>query len=275
MTSRADMPYYPSASGGDSASGLARMLEELRWTVGSATDEMRRIDHGWVMRSHSLDKVCALNQVCFTEAVEFDEAIALADEYMPGMPFRHIVVEDEPAGVELEGPFRSNGWAVERTVLMQLSNPPDPVVDEGDFTELSEEEMVVVMKLWALEEHVGILPERLEQLMEYNRLVGRLWDERCFGVLDSEGHPVSITKLRKHEGVTWVEDVYTVPDSRGRGHARMLVTYAATLGRSAGSELTFIIADDEDWPKDLYARLGFERVGTTRTFRLHPTSRSE
>lgn len=271
MSSRGDMPLGPAAAG-DAASALARMLEELRWTVGSVTDEMSRIHHGWAMRSRSMDKVWALNQVRFTEPVEFEEAVALADEFMSGTPFRHVVVEDESVGADLEATFRSSGWTVERTVLMKLSSPPDHLVDEGELTELTEQQMVAVMRLWALEEHVGILPDRLEQLMEYNRLVGRLWDERCFGVLDSEGSPVSITKLRKHGGVTWVEDVYTVPASRGRGHARMLVTHAAELGRSAGGELTFIIADDEDWPKDLYSRLGFERVGTTRSFRLHPSS---
>jgi hypothetical protein len=35
-------------------------------------------------------------------------------------------------------------------------------------------------------------------------------------------------------------------------------------------ELLFIVADDNDWPKDLYARLGFEPVGRTRAFHRLP-----
>jgi GNAT superfamily N-acetyltransferase len=155
---------------------------------------------------------------------------------------------------------------------MRLSGPPDRSVDDSELAELDEDQMVAIMELWALEEHVGLLPERLEQLMVFNRQAGRLWNERCFGVLDDAGSPIAITKLRTHEDVTWVEDVYTVPSSRGRGYARMLVTHATDLGRSAGGVLTFIIADDEDWPKDLYARIGFERAGSTRTFRLRPSS---
>ena len=211
---------------GSPGSAMGRMLDELRWTLAALCDETTPIDHGWFMRSDSLDKVLALNQVRFTDPVGFEEAIALADEHMSGLPFRHIVVEDGSTGGELQASFRSRGWVVEREVLMRLSKPPDRVVDDNELVELSEQQMVSVMRLWASEEHAGILPERLAQLMEYNRMAGRLWDERCFGVLDREGAPVCITKFRSHGKVSWVEDVYTVPESRGRGYARMLVTRA-------------------------------------------------
>lgn len=252
----------------DSARACLKISEEQRWTVVSLGDETMPIGPGLVVRSRSLDKVWALNQARFKDPVDFEQAVALADEHMSGMPFRHIVVEDEATGLDLESSFRSNGWEVERDVLMRLVRQPDRVVDEGHLVELSERQMVTIMKLWALEEHVGIRPERLEQLMEYNRRVGRLWNERCFGVLNDTGAPLAITKLRFHVRVAWVEDVYTVPESRGRGHARMLVTHAARLARSAGSDLTFITADYDDWPKDLYQRIGFVPAGVSRTFRL-------
>ena len=31
--------------------------------------------------------------------------------------------------------------------------------------------------------------------------------------------------------------------------------------RGAGHPLVFLVADDEDWPKELYGRLGFEPRG--------------
>jgi GNAT superfamily N-acetyltransferase len=58
-----------------------------------------------------------------------------------------------------------------------------------------------------------------------------------------------------------VDDVYTVPEARGRGFARALITHAVALAREAGAGLIFIVADDEDWPKRLYERLGFRAVG--------------
>jgi hypothetical protein len=33
-----------------------------------------------------------------------------------------------------------------------------------------------------------------------------------------------------------------------------------------GNRTTFLVADDEDWPKELYARLGFEPIGRRYEF---------
>jgi predicted GNAT family acetyltransferase len=66
--------------------------------------------------------------------------------------------------------------------------------------------------------------------------------------------------------VAQVEDVYVIPEARGRGYARALVTRAAALA-CEDHDLSFIVADDNDWPKQLYAKLGFEPVG--RTWLLH------
>ena len=45
-----------------------------------------------------------------------------------------------------------------------------------------------------------------------------------------------------------------IPEARGRGYGRMLVTRGDRAGREGGHELTFIVADDNDWPKQLYGR---------------------
>src|SRR5581483_7859445 len=58
-----------------------------------------------------------------------------------------------------------------------------------------------------------------------------------------------------------VEDVYTVPSARGRGLGRALVTRGVEIATEAGHELTFIIADEDDWPRQLYEQIGFEPIG--------------
>jgi ribosomal protein S18 acetylase RimI-like enzyme len=50
---------------------------------------------------------------------------------------------------------------------------------------------------------------------------------------------------------------------RGRGLAKAVVSHAVNEARSAGHSLVFLVADDEDWPKELYRRLGFEPRGHT------------
>jgi GNAT superfamily N-acetyltransferase len=56
------------------------------------------------------------------------------------------------------------------------------------------------------------------------------------------------------------------PAHRGRGHATAIVLRALEEARNGGHELTFLIADENDWPKELYARLGFGPIGRKFAF---------
>jgi predicted GNAT family acetyltransferase len=86
-------------------------------------------------------------------------------------------------------------------------------------------------------------------------------------VTGEHGSLAAITVLYSDGSVAQVEDVYTVPEERNRGHARALVTKAVEVARAVGYELVFIVADADDWPRHLYRRIGFEPVG--RTWALH------
>ena len=37
-----------------------------------------------------------------------------------------------------------------------------------------------------------------------------------------------------------------------------------------GADLVFLVADDRDWPKQLYSKLGFDPVGRFWQFTRHP-----
>ena len=78
---------------------------------------------------------------------------------------------------------------LKREVIMALERPPDREVDTSAVVELDEGQMVGLMKLWASEEHVGIQPDRVDQLMEYNRREARTWNEKSFGTVE-DGAPV-------------------------------------------------------------------------------------
>jgi GNAT superfamily N-acetyltransferase len=252
---------------GDDYVVLTRVFQQLRRTLESSAQEMRPIGPGFLVRAPSLPLVWTLNQIRIIETVTFVEAVALANQYQVGLPYRHIVVEDGPRGRRLEEAFRAAGWRVEREVVMALAEPPDREVDTSAVTALSEEQMLALMRQWHVEEHPDISVDGLNQLAEWKRDEGRLWSERRFGIVDVQGSPMALTKLRSDGTMAWVEDVYTVSEARGRGYARMLVTHATKLARSADYDLTFIIDDDDDWPKDLYARVGFRAIG--RTLTLH------
>ena len=62
-------------------------------------------------------------------------------------------------------------------------------------------------------------------------------------------------------------DVGTLPAHRRRGLARAVIVAAARAARAGRPELVMVTADADDWPRELYARLGFEPLGLIERFR--------
>ena len=60
----------------------------------------------------------------------------------------------------------------------------------------------------------------------------------------------------------------TLERFRNRGLARATVTRALDASREAGHDLTFLLAVRDDWPKELYAKLGFDEIGRIWEFLL-------
>lgn len=250
----------------------AQVDEALKWTIRSLADDFAEVEGGWVATSRRLPLVHSVNRLQVTASMDPKDVLALADADLGNLPYRHIEVDDAPTAAALEHALATpgSGWKTDREVLMVLDDdrssgraaddvPVDPIV------ELSTEEMDDLMRRWLIEEHADTVSGALEQLSVCNLREGELWGEVVFGVRE-EGRPVALTKSRAHGEVGWVEDVYTVPGSRRKGYARLLVARAVSVARQAGPALTFIIADDNDWPKHLYAELGFRPVGHTWTF---------
>jgi predicted GNAT family acetyltransferase len=116
------------------------------------------------------------------------------------------------------------------------------------------------MTRWTLEDHPDTTPDTMRELLDFYARETRARGDRGFAILDEDGSAAAMTKLRAADGLAQIEDVYTVPEARGRGFARALVTHAVTVAKAASPDLIFIMADDNDWPKELYARLGFAPV---------------
>ena len=257
-------PMSPPTAADDAL--LQRVLEPVRRTGRELADEVVPVGSGWLLRTPSLPWVWSLNQLHLTGPTTLAEAAALADEHQRAMPFRHLTIEDDPSDGELERAFRAAGWNADREVYMVLGVAPAPR-DAGKIVDLDEEQATALLRTWIVEEHPDI-GARGEQLVEAARREAELWGERCFGILADDGTPESITKLRRDGSIAWVEDVYTAPEARGLGNARALVTHVCALAARDQPDLTFLIADDNDWPKELYASVGFRPVGRTHTFHL-------
>ena len=243
----------------------AEIRAHLRRTV-AAIAEVAQSDIGWTARSDELPLVHTLNQVHIGAPCSARDALALADAQQAHLGYRHLVVDVPEVAAALSGAVAA--WKkTDREVLMALSSAPARPVDTSRVSELSEEEAAVLMRRWLEEELTDAGSDVLAQLAAYQEREGRVWHERRLGARDPGGVPVALTKLRSDgAGTAWVEDVYTVPEARGQGHARALVTCAVDDARARGHRLTFIVADDRDWPKELYADVGFRPVAQVWTF---------
>lgn len=109
-------------------------------------------------------------------------------------------------------------------------------------------------------------PDVWRQLGERVQTVTRAATPTFLGVRRADGGVVARADLYLRDGVAQVEEVITDPAERGHGHARALVLQAVHCAREQGAHTVFLQADADDWPKELYRRLGFTDAAGTAQF---------
>jgi GNAT superfamily N-acetyltransferase len=244
---------------------LQRMKDFIRTTTALTADASEEIDAGFVFRTPSLPQVWSLNHVRITKPLPVAEMVAVTESELEGLPYLQLHVEHGQELPELERALRERGWKLEREVLMSLRHAPDREVDAGAVIEAPEDQMLELMERWFAEGPEELTADGLEQLVEYARREARARSDRTFAIPGRGGGLAASAKLRADRAVAQIEDVYTIPEARGRGYCRAILTRAIEQARARTPELIFIVANDDDWPKQLYAKIGFEPVGRTLT----------
>ena len=67
-------------------------------------------------------------------------------------------------------------------------------------------------------------------------------------------------------GTAAIRSVATLAQYRRAGLARATVSRALARSRALGHDLTFLRAVHDDWPKNLYGKLGFDAIGMIYRF---------
>jgi ribosomal protein S18 acetylase RimI-like enzyme len=186
-----------------------------------------------------------------------------------GIRHRMVVLPDEREGKRLAPAFDALGWLPRHEVVMvsrsQPAAPKHPV-EEASVAEVGKARREVELAEPPGDADPAILPSLLDQLRSRDDLVAEVVDERRFAVL-VDGEPVAFCELYSHDGIGQVELVTTRPEHRNRGYGRAIVSAAAAASRDQGNQLTFLVALADDWPQQLYRRLGFEPAGLIHRFR--------
>jgi GNAT superfamily N-acetyltransferase len=200
--------------------------------------------------------------------IDADRLVTLADELLGGrgMEHRSVVPRDPQNGERLEPRFRELGWDVSRNLYMVLRRPPDR--QGSPAAEVTRDEVAAVQRAVA-EVDPDYTSDAVEQSPLRRARRDPIGNGRWFAA-PADGEPGASCVLYERAGIGQVETVETRPEDRGRGLARAVVLAASDASRRAGHELTFIIADADDWPWKLYQRLGFDPIGETSEFLRKP-----
>ena len=194
------------------------------------------------------------------------EAIADADRILGGAGRIHrvIVTFDDELGERLRPEFNALGWGTQRHIFMAQRREPEKTADLSIVREVDQAALRPGRKRRILAEPWGN-PELAEQILDAKILLGERADIRFFGVIVAD-EIVAWTDLYIGEDIAQIEDVATLEEHRGKGYATAVVLRTAHEARERGADLVYLVADDEDWPKEWYRRLGFDVVGRIYKF---------
>ena len=187
-----------------------------------------------------------------------------AEEVMSGLGHRKVTAPDPVVGARLAPGFKELGWSVDRHVVMVLRREPDRPIDTSEVRAFDEPE------IWPARDRFSRTYEWCtEELVSQLHAAYRIWMRASDGIdlgIERDGGPVSFAMLWSDGHTAQIEDVATLEPYRNQGLSRAVVTRAVEVARDRGTDLIFLVADEEDWPKILYGKLGFEPLTTTYHF---------
>jgi GNAT superfamily N-acetyltransferase len=225
---------------------------------------------GTALLYDELPRVWSLNYLIAERDLDEATAEALAaeaDELLGGAGLHHRKVEvlDDGAGARLADEFRALGWHVERDLVLPHRRRPDREVDVSMVEEVDAEALAPV---WAeaMRKDFGSDDDVIRQLTEHKRLLAA--DGARFFAARAEGVLASYCDLYSDGRTGQIEAVQTLERFRNTGLARAVVSRALAASQAEGHDLTFLLADEADWPKHLYEKLGFDVVGSVYEFTL-------
>jgi GNAT superfamily N-acetyltransferase len=195
--------------------------------------------------------------------------MAAADDLLGGAGYAHrTVLVGEEVGEAMAPALAEAGYHTDPIVLMALRRQPDrgPTVDVEEVP--FERARPVIHETYRRDDRLaGVVEQFTDQHGHYERAVGARF---FLGSVD--GEPAGVCELWRDGPDSLVEHVDTLEEFRSRGVARSVVLAAVRAAKDEHAERIFIAADDNDWPKELYGRLGFDRLGREWEFIRWPAA---
>lgn len=214
--------------------------------------------HGTVLRATRYPSCYDLNAVRVEDepGMTVDALVAFADEALDGLAHRRIDFDLADAAEPLRAGFATAGWRANRLLWMRHEEPPQ--ADSGVTVEQLPYDAVHELRVaWNREDFPDAdLSAHLAQARE----IAMRRHVRVLAACE-DGAPVAFAQLERSGPGAEITQVYVHPEHRGAGRGTALTLAAIEAAGDVGD--LWIVADDEDRPKELYARLGFRPASTS------------
>jgi GNAT superfamily N-acetyltransferase len=245
--------------------GAARARAWRRDWHAALCDVLKPWEHGTLVRATRYPSYWDLNVVRVEDdpRMTVDELVAFADEALADLPYRRIDFEVVGPAESLRAGFEARGWRSLRLLYMrhEVSPPVGPAIPVEEVPWGAVDELRAAWHREDFPDHDqgSYIAEARDVAMRRNA--------RMLAVREA-GAPIAFAQLERSDSAAEITQVYVRPDRRGGGRGTAM-TRAAIEAAGDVSDL-WIIADDEDRPKELYARLGFRPAWTTMEFTRLP-----
>ena len=261
-------PALPAATLHARLTGLERRIREALATRRDA------LPFGEMLVTGDLPLVYDHNLVLVDAPAPAHEVIATVEDRArtAGWGHRNVETADPAIADALRAEFLAAGYREERFVTMALLRPPQaaaPVTATGATTavvDIAAQEPLARALL--AEEPWAQRADVLDQFAERERRIARVVPARA--VVAPADDPASRCLLLSDGALADIDAVATLTSHRGAGLSRAVMRRAVAEARADGAEHIMLVADDRDWPRQWYGRLGFVEVGRVTQFRRWP-----
>ena len=182
-----------------------------------------------------------------------DDAEALADEHLGGLPVRRLLGVDDG----LVEPLAARGWREEPVLLLGRDGALEPPAAVALAEEVPYGHVRGLRDEWIRSEPWAKGEQEVGDAHEADRRMFSAAPTRAFATFE-HGRPLAYALLVDGGRDAMLEDVYVTPSARGRGLATAVCAAVLHAARAERHELVFVPTDAVGGAGGLYERLGFE-----------------
>jgi ribosomal protein S18 acetylase RimI-like enzyme len=234
----------------------------------SVCDVVEPWAHGKVLRASGYPSYWDFNVVRVEDdpGMTATELEAFADEALAGLEHRRVDFDDAKAAARVRPQLEEMGWHTTALVWMRHDEPLPP--GEGaEVEEVPYDAVIELRKAWHRTDYGGVMDP--SDWLANAREVAATRRVQVIAVT-REGDPVGFAQIERSSDGAEITQVYVLPEHRGDGLGTAMTAAAVELASDAGD--LWIVADAEDRPRELYARLGFRPVWESVEFTRMPKS---